>query len=128
MLPFGHLPHYSKSPKLTQLCYSNINSMQQHSQQMQVLQHLLLQLLVEQQVTPKLLSCLNKLCTAISVGQQHQTTSGQQAAAHVLHERCMALCKVLHALTQVVPGKRSRTGRLLFVQLQPIESAELMLW
>lgn len=136
LLPLGQRPQPDKSSnrhgrgrfqELVQLCYSDISSMQQHSKQMQVLQQLLLQLLVEQRITSKLTSCLKKLCTALSAVQQRQTTPPQHAAAHALRERCMALYKVLHALT-VVSGKRSRTALPHFVQLEHITNAELMLW
>jgi hypothetical protein len=122
---------------LVVLCYRELQELLQHSRNVQKLQQLLLQLHVEQRLTPKLMECLLKGCLQLHKAapdeqqqqqdlQQQRQVARHRGAADVLQERCLALYRLLHFLTAAAVKQRGLTGSCHISEAEVVEDAGLL--
>ncbi|KAF8072750.1 hypothetical protein HT031_000410 [Scenedesmus sp. PABB004] len=107
------------------LCYSDAGELAQHARAVQKLQQLLLHHHVEARLVPRLLECLLRGCLAVGGGRAAERQGG---AAGATHERCLALFRLLHALTAGAPKRCGLGGGCHVVELQQVADAGWLDW
>ncbi|KAF6260974.1 hypothetical protein COO60DRAFT_831011 [Scenedesmus sp. NREL 46B-D3] len=117
------------------LCYEQLQELQQHSRNMQLLQQLLLQLHVEQRLAPTLMECLLKGCLqlhkAAPDSQQQERPRQHQVLPHgggtdLLQERCLALYRLLHFLAAAAAKQRGLTASFHVAEAEVVEDVDLL--
>lgn len=119
---------------VTTLCYHEVQEPVQHSRQLQKLQQLLLQLHIEAHLAPRLLQCLQDGCRQLPQGTRQnlhavQRRSEQSAVLPAISmEQCLALYRLLYALTATAPKSRGLAGGCHIVQKEVVEDAAMLQW